>query len=180
MIGNESGPKGRLQACRFVMWLPAKYACGRLMSTLVGITFQHSNPLNEPQETHATDSELLVYMPQRARIKKHTDKTRHRTQPPQNSSNTPGGVQAHAFQPSDPYWKAFPLFDLQVGSCCASLCIHWVVQNTKQHIFLIHVQSLHYLRSFSCFSSWVSQWSCKKRQYCIQANYPRDEVSWVK
>jgi len=113
-------------------------------------------------------------------IKKHTDKTRHRTQPPQNSSNTPGGVQAHAFQPSDPYWKAFPLFDLQVGSCCASLCIHWVVQNTKQHIFLIHVQSLHYLRSFSCFSSWVSQWSCKKRQYCIQANYPRDEVSWVK
>jgi hypothetical protein len=26
----------------------------------------------------------------------------------------------------------------------------------------------------------VSQWSCKKRQYCIQANYPRDEVSWVK
>jgi hypothetical protein len=43
------------------------------------------------------------------------------------------------------------------------LCIHWVVQNTKQHPFLIHAGTvfiffcLHYLRFFAFFSFFL--WS---------------------
>jgi len=52
------------------------------------------------------------------------------------ASNTPGGVQTSASQPPDPHWKAFPNLILQVGFCVSAL--HWAVQNTKQHLFLIH------------------------------------------
>jgi len=49
-------------------------------------------------------------------------------------SNTPGGVQASASQP--PGSTEMLLLIILHVECC--LCIHWVVQNTKQHPFPIH------------------------------------------
>jgi len=48
-------------------------------------------------------------------------------------SNTPGGVQASAFQPPDPHWKAF-LFLISSWDV-VYLFTHWVVQNTKRTLF---------------------------------------------
>ena len=56
-------------------------------------------------------------------------------------SNTPGGVQASASQPPDPHWKAFPLLFSRNDVVC--LCNHWMVQNIKQHPFLIHAGSVY-------------------------------------
>jgi len=55
-------------------------------------------------------------------------------------SNTSGGMQTSASQPPDcspiPTLKVFFYFN-SPGWDVVRLCIHWVVQNTKQHPFLI-------------------------------------------
>jgi len=53
---------------------------------------------------------------------------------------TPGGVQAPA-----PHWK-IPLLNSRWDVVCP--CIHWMVQNTKQHLFLIHA------REYSRLHNW--------------------------
>jgi hypothetical protein len=76
------------------------------------------------------------------RNKNHSNQTRHRTQPSEYLSNTPGGMQAFASQRPDPHLKAFPLISiLQVGCCVA---LHpWVVQGTIQHIFQINAGGVY-------------------------------------
>jgi len=51
-------------------------------------------------------------------------------------SNTPGGVQASASQLKN-FSYNFSRWDV------VCLCIHWVVQNTAQHPFLIHAGSVY-------------------------------------
>ena len=56
-------------------------------------------------------------------------------------SYTPGGVQASASQPLNPHWKASLILFSRRDVVC--LCIHWMVQNTKQHRFLIHAGGVY-------------------------------------
>jgi len=58
-------------------------------------------------------------------------------------SNTPGGAQASASQQPDPPEKFLLFLFSRWGVVC--LCIHWVVQNTKQDPFLIHSSSASHL-----------------------------------
>jgi len=58
-------------------------------------------------------------------------------------SNTPGGVQGSASQPPDPHWETYLISFSRWNVVC--LCIHWVVQNTKQHPFLTHAGSVYTL-----------------------------------
>jgi len=70
----------------------------------------------------------------------HTDETRHWIIPHKFLSNIPGGVQASGTE-LDPHWKPFLILFSRWDVVC--LCIHWVVQNTKQHPFLIHASSVY-------------------------------------
>jgi hypothetical protein len=91
-------------------------------------------------------------------------------------SNFPGGVQASASQPPDPHWKTFRVFFSRWGVVC--LCIHCVVQNTKQHPFQIHAGSLNtFCVLFSCsFLSlvsrtvWLKVLPCRSA-YCCRNNW---------
>jgi hypothetical protein len=72
-------------------------------------------------------------------------------------SNTPGGVQTSASQPPDPHWKASLILFSRWDVVC--YCIHWVVQNTKQHHILFYagssVYTICFLISLFCMA-WES------------------------
>jgi hypothetical protein len=64
--------------------------------------------------------------------------------------NTPGGVQVSASQLPDPYWKAFLVFILQVGSSRRCVSLHPLGgAEHKTASFPDPYQCLHYLRSVS-------------------------------
>jgi len=58
-------------------------------------------------------------------------------------SNTPGGVQASTSHYLIPTKKLLFFFSTWDVVC---LCIHWVVQNTKQHPSLLHAGSVYTIR----------------------------------
>jgi hypothetical protein len=72
-------------------------------------------------------------------------------------------VQASASQPPDPHLKAL-LFISRWD--VVWLCIHWVVQDTKQHPFLFHVGSIYTTCVFLVMS---------KQQTEVSENFPHKD-----
>jgi hypothetical protein len=78
------------------------------------------------QGTHSTASELLVYMPQHSwqaycNQIRNQNYPRHWIHPPQKQ---------HSWSPLENFSYLFSKWDV------VCLCIHWVMQNTKQHPYL--------------------------------------------
>ena len=101
------------------------------------------NPLLSPGVAGLHDTAVMKRLSQRA-IKSATKIIPMRWNIEHNPykylSNTPGGVQASVPNHLTPIKKLLLLLLSRWDVVC--LCIHWMVQNTKQHPFLIHAGSV--------------------------------------
>ena len=96
---------------------------------------------------NSTASKLLVYMPQHSwmikptcnqiRNQNHTNERRHWLQTPQIYEQYSWWCAGFCLPTTWPPLYLFSRWDV------VCLCIHWVVQNTKQHPFLIHAGSVY-------------------------------------
>jgi len=74
------------------------------------------------------------------RNRNHTCEARHRTQPPQRSEQYSWWCAGFCLPTTWSPLKSFLFLFSSWDVVCP--CIHWVVQNTKQHPFLIHAGSV--------------------------------------
>jgi len=70
--------------------------------------------------------------------------------------------------------KSFLSYNLQLMLC---LCVHWVVQNTKQHPFLIHAGSV-YAISISVLFLFFSHFSNMTTHCACMAESPKTKLKW--